>query len=274
MRLTTQGKVRKLLLAAPIIVGATGTAAVATHITGTAGSTCSGTQHPGNPSGSVEAMLANLSPAAGSQVQPGSIISLLYTDETPIASSTSTLPSPTVTIDGKPITATVSPTSGVTPNYVRPSDGGSMGTQCQDEIDIQVPGTISGGNHTATITAYDSDNNLESFSWTFTTPSAPPPGVISSQSITPNDEGFVVNGEGAGGSMTFSLFRPSDKNCSHTPVFTQTVTVTNGVAETSNTSVILTKPGKYRWVITYSGDDTHAKATSPCGSEWLKFSNG
>lgn len=268
------GRARKLLLAIPLLTGGTVFAFGTTHVHGIAdsGSCPTQNQKPANPSGSVEALLANLSPAAGSEVQPGSTIQLLYTDEQPIASSTTSTPSPTVTIDGSPVTPSVQPTSGVTPTYVQPSDGGSQGTQCQDTISIQVPSNISSGNHTASITAYDSDNNLESFTWTFSTPT-PPPGIVTSQSLLPNDEGFVANGEGATGTMTFKLFRPDDQQCTGTPVFTQTVKVSNGTGNTSNTTFIATQQGAYRWLVTYSGDKTHPPAKSPCGFEYFRIDN-
>jgi uncharacterized repeat protein (TIGR01451 family) len=101
----------------------------------------------------------------------------------------------------------------------------------------------------------------------------PSSGITTSQSLTPNDEGFVNNGEGATGKMTFKLFPPSDPTCSGTPAFSQTITVSDGVAETTNTSFIATQPGKWRWLVTYSGDSTHKKATSPCGTENFVLTN-
>ena len=102
---------------------------------------------------------------------------------------------------------------------------------------------------------------------------AAPPGITTSQSLTPNDEGFVLNGQEATGKMTFSLYPPNDPTCSGTPAFTQTVTVADGVAETSNFSFIATQPGKWRWLVTYTGDATHKKATSPCGEEYFVIHN-
>ena len=102
---------------------------------------------------------------------------------------------------------------------------------------------------------------------------APPPGITTSQSLTPNDEGFVTNGQGATGKMTFSLFPPSDPTCSGTPAFTQTVPVSDGLGETSNTAFVAHAPGTWRWLVTYSGDATHKKATSGCGAEFFTLHN-
>ncbi len=101
----------------------------------------------------------------------------------------------------------------------------------------------------------------------------PPPGITTSQSLTPNDEGFVNNGQEATGKMTFKLFPPSDPTCSGTPAFMQTVTVTNGVGNTTNTAFIATQPGTWRWLVTYSGDATHKRATSGCGVESFTLRN-
>jgi hypothetical protein len=115
--------------------------------------------------------------------------------------------------------------------------------------------------------------NVTAHSSAKVTVKVPPPGITTSQSLTPNDEGFVTNGEGATGKMTFELFPPSDPTCSGTPAFTQTVTVSNGVANTTNTSFMATEPGKWRWLVTYTGDATHKKATSPCGTENFVLTN-
>ena len=102
----------------------------------------------------------------------------------------------------------------------------------------------------------------------------PPPGITTSQSLTPNDEGFVLNGQGATGTMTFKLFPPSDPTCKGTPAFRQTVPVSDGLGETTNTAFVAHAPGEWRWVVVYSGDATHGKATSGCGVENFIINNG
>jgi hypothetical protein len=101
----------------------------------------------------------------------------------------------------------------------------------------------------------------------------PPPGITTSQSLTPNDEGFVNNGQEATGTMTFKLFPPNDPTCSGTPAFKQTVTVNNGIGLTTNTTFIATQPGTWRWLVRYSGDATHNKASSGCGVESFTLKN-
>jgi hypothetical protein len=221
----------------------------------------------------LESLLANLSPAAGSRVQAGETVKVLYTDETALSST-----APVVTIDGKSITATITATSGQTPTYLD-DNRGSEGTTCQDWISFVVPSGLSGGKHTASVTAYDSDNDMDSYSWAFYTKRSHPkprpkkPGIVSSQSLTPNDEGFVVNGQEATGTMTFKLFAPSDASCKGTPAFSETIKVSNGVAETHNTSFVATQPGRWRWELHYSGDSTHPAANSYCGGESFILEN-
>jgi hypothetical protein len=99
------------------------------------------------------------------------------------------------------------------------------------------------------------------------------PGITTSQSLTPNDTGFVNNGEGATGSMTFSLYPPSNPNCSGTPAYTTTVKVSNGLGQTMNTSFIATAPGTWRWLVTYSGSKGHPAAKSGCGAEQFTIKN-
>jgi hypothetical protein len=284
--------VGRLAVGLPILaVGAFALGSVAFAATGSApaASTCNGNANAPNPNGHAEALLANLNPSSGSQVTPGSTVSLLYTDETPIAPSENGITNPTVTVDGNAVTATVTATSGQTPNYIQPSDGGSTGTQCQDQITFQIPADTAGGNHNVSVTVYDGDNDNETVNFTYTTPTSTPtptttptttpsptpkptPPFVTSQSLTPNDEAFI--GQDATGRVTFELFSPSESGCQGTPVFKQTVIVgSDGTAETSNTSFIASTPGVWRWIVIYSGDDTHPSAKDKCGSEKFSITN-
>jgi uncharacterized repeat protein (TIGR01451 family) len=162
-----------LILSASIValgLVATGGFALAQTNSPQAG-TCNGNAQPPNPSGHLEALLANLAPGNGSTVKVGSTVQFLYSDETPMAPSGSGVNSPTITIDGAtvPMSAiTITPTSGVTPNYLNPQNGGSEGTQCQDLISFKVP-SIKGGSHTITATVYDGDGDHDTATWTYTT---------------------------------------------------------------------------------------------------------
>ena len=67
----------------------------------------------------------------------------------------------------------------------------------------------------------------------------------------------------AGGTITYTVY--SDSNCS-TAVASSTDTVTNDVANPSNTVTLLT-PGTYYWQASYSGDAANDPSTSTCGAE-------
>jgi hypothetical protein len=71
------------------------------------------------------------------------------------------------------------------------------------------------------------------------------------------------------GSVTFSLYGPSDATCIGTPVFTQTVSLSDGSAATTNStfSVSSAAADTYKWVVVYSGDATHRASTGACGAQ-------
>jgi hypothetical protein len=286
-----------LVVTAGMVAGIAVSASARTAGAGPSGP-CNQQQQAPNPNGGIEALIGNVSPAPGSTVHAGDTISLLYSDETPIAYSGTSIENPHITVGGVDASssATVTPTSGVTPVYYNPSDGGSQGTQCQDVITFQIPRSASSGD--VTVTVYDSDNNQETvtFQYTYSTPTPTPspspsntptpspspspshsprptPGIVTSQSLTPNDEGFVLNGQGATGTMTFKLYAPGS-NCKGTPAYVESDKVSNGVAETTNTSFIAELPGVWKWLVTYSGDGTHPSASSACGVEHFVISNG
>ena len=106
----------------------------------------------------------------------------------------------------------------------------------------------------------------------------PDVGITSVQKLKPNDAATVSPGDGSGptptGTVTFRLYPPSDTTCSGTASFTQTVTLTNGSASSSNTSVFMQTSGKWRWRASYSGDANYQPSESPCGFESTTIVNG
>jgi hypothetical protein len=96
-----------------------------------------------------------------------------------------------------------------------------------------------------------------------TTPS--PGGSVNS--VVLNDTGKVSGGFQPGGSITFNLYDPAHADCSGTPAYTQTVTISgNGSYSTTNTTPAST-PGTWNWTATYTGDSDNAGASSTCGQE-------
>ena len=101
------------------------------------------------------------------------------------------------------------------------------------------------------------------------------PGASTAQNLIPNDS-FTLSGatSTAGGTITLSLYAPSDTTCSGTPALTQTVNVSgNGTYSTTNTTFIASTEGTWRWQSSYSGDANNKSATSSCGTERFIIAN-
>lgn len=82
-----------------------------------------------------------------------------------------------------------------------------------------------------------------------------------------NDTGTLAGGASPAGSITFNLYDPSHTDCSGTPAYTQTVSVSgNGSYSTSNTTPASTA-GTWSWTAIYSGDTNNFGAASMCGHE-------
>jgi hypothetical protein len=96
-----------------------------------------------------------------------------------------------------------------------------------------------------------------------------PANIETAQELFPQDSATLSANAGGPvtGSVTFELYATSD--CSGIPVFEQTRPLVNEVANTNNTtfSVDQASSGDYKWLVEYSGDDTHEGATSACGKE-------
>jgi hypothetical protein len=135
--------------------------------------TCTGNPHAPDPTGSVEGLIGNVSPAAGSTVAAGSTISFLVADE-------QSFPQPlsgdaVVTVNGAAVTATVgAQESGVPISYFNPSDKGSQSTNCEIPVSAVLPSNISGSAQVCA-TAYDGDQNRETVCWTLSVQPTPVP---------------------------------------------------------------------------------------------------
>jgi hypothetical protein len=102
------------------------------------------------------------------------------------------------------------------------------------------------------------------------------PAMTTAQNLLPNDAATISGATAtAGGTLTFSLFSPSDGTCAGTPAFTQTVNVSgNSTYNTTNTTVFATATGTWRWLVSYSGDSNNDPTTSACGVENFTIVNG
>jgi len=70
------------------------------------------------------------------------------------------------------------------------------------------------------------------------------------------------------GSITFSLYGPSDPTCSSTPLDTETVTDVAGAGPWGTTTGLEAQAtGTYNWTATFSGDGNNLGASEGCGQE-------
>lgn len=71
----------------------------------------------------------------------------------------------------------------------------------------------------------------------------------------------------AGGTITFSLYAPSDTACTSTPVFTSSAITVSGDGTYGSGPVVPTGgTGTYRWTATYSGDPGNNPVSESCGA--------
>jgi hypothetical protein len=97
-----------------------------------------------------------------------------------------------------------------------------------------------------------------------------PANIETAQELFPQDSA-TLSGTAGGtptGTVNFYLFATSD--CGGDPLCSEeNVNLANGTANTNNTefSVDEANDGDYKWLVEYSGDDTHDGATSACGKE-------
>jgi hypothetical protein len=84
--------------------------------------------------------------------------------------------------------------------------------------------------------------------------------------VAASDTAKVAGGLNPSGTVSFSLFGPTDTTCTGTPVFiSANQPLSNGSAASG--SFTPTATGTYHWVATYSGDAANLTAASGCGDE-------
>jgi hypothetical protein len=69
------------------------------------------------------------------------------------------------------------------------------------------------------------------------------------------------------GTVTFTLYGPTDTTCTGAGIFTSTVALSTTGTATSGTFSGTKASGTYNWVAAYSGDANSAPSTSKCGAE-------
>jgi hypothetical protein len=102
------------------------------------------------------------------------------------------------------------------------------------------------------------------------------PAMSTAPNLLPNDDATLSGATPtATGTITFSLFDPSDATCAGSPAYTQTLVVNgNGTYSTTNTTFLATTLGTWRWQVSYSGDSNNTATLSACGVESFTIANG
>lgn len=76
------------------------------------------------------------------------------------------------------------------------------------------------------------------------------------------------------GTVTFSLYGPSNMTCTASPIFSSTVALSSTGTATSAGFSGTTATGTYNWVASYSGDANSAPSKSKCGAEPVSVTAG
>ncbi len=76
------------------------------------------------------------------------------------------------------------------------------------------------------------------------------------------------------GTVTFTLYDPTDTTCTGTGIFTSTVALSAAGTATSGSFSTTSAAGTYNWVASYSGDANSAPSKSKCGAEPVHLTAG
>ena len=135
-------------------------------------------------------------------------------------------------------------TAAGTYKWVADYGGDSNNTEARGECDKEV---VTIGKHATGLT------------------STPSPGGVTGTVIF--DTVRVSNGMDPGGTVTFSLYSPSDPTCSSAAIFSSTVALlANGTAKSASFSGTHTA-GTYNWIAVYNGDVNNVSSNDKCGDE-------
>jgi hypothetical protein len=182
----------------------------------------------------------------------------------------------------------VSPTGTITFNLYDPAHSDCSGTPAFTQTlsvsgngsyttTNSTPASSSGTwNWTATYSGDDNNNPASTpcGEETASVSEVPPPSLTTTPSaggavgeVVLNDTGMLSGGVSPTGTITFNLYDPAHSDCSGTPAFTQTLTVTGDGSYTTTNSTPADASGTWSWTATYSGDQNNSGDTTPCGDE-------
>ena len=186
-------------------------------------------------------------------------------------------------------TATVSgsgptPTGNVTFNLYGPNDASCSGAAIYTNTVALAAGSANSGNFSPTApgvyrwtASYAGDANYNAASHPCnsanesTTVNPATPSIITTASaggvLGPtqiSDTATVSGGFNPTGTVTFNLYGPNDASCSGSIIYTNTVALAAGSANSGNFTP--TAAGVYRWTATYNGDANNNSVSHPCNS--------
>jgi len=168
--------------------------------------------------------------------------------------------------------------SGAVQTVIAPLGGNGSATSAGTPYTTTVVGTYNW------IATYNGDSNNQSVSTACNdeqvTVGKDPTSVATTASaggdpgIAIHDSAKVTGTFLPTGTVTFSLYGPTDTTCTGTAIFTSTValsgTGTSGTATSASFSGTKST-GTYNWVASYSGDASSAPSKSKCGAEPVNF---
>ena len=191
---------------------------------------------------------------------------------------------PTQISDTATVSGGTNPTGTVTFNLYGPNDASCSGSIIFTSTIALAAGSATSGNYTPTapgvyrwVAIYngDANNNSVTHPCNSTNESATitqaTPTIVTVASATTvvgqnlSDTATVSGSAGTPtGTVTFNLYGPNDASCSGSIIYTNTVALSSGSANSGNFQA--TAPGVYRWVAIYNGNTNYASVTHPCNS--------
>ncbi len=137
---------------------------------------------------------------------------------------------------------------------------GSPGVQTDANLRVKETSNVSGLSPIPVVSQVITVNRGVVGFQTQASPSVPVGGTISDTATLTKVPGTPA----VTGTVTFSVFGPSDPACTGSPLAQSTVPVANGTANSS--AVTATQAGVYRFIAFYSGDVNYVSLSSPCNS--------
>jgi hypothetical protein len=223
--------------------------------------------------GDEQVAISQAAPAITTSPSPGATVGAAVTDTATLSGGDN--PAGTITFNLYGPSGTASCTS--TPVFTD-TETVSSGTATSASFTPSQAGTYywtasynGDANNTAVVSGCDAEpvTISQASPAIATTPSASGTGIAGGTAV--KDTATLSDGDNPTGTITFNLYGPSaTANCSTTPVFTDTETVSGGTA--TSTSFTPAQAGTYWWTASYGGDANNNPAATKCGDESVTIS--